>query len=118
LLQAQVNVFSLFEKESTLILLAQFVQNMNMNLEHNTILLLEVLQDFQECNSIWEAILMNINIIFVFSAWSCVKTYKDVVVVYNSNKTYFHIWAQCDMINNMILKHVCQMNLGCIGAKL
>ncbi len=36
-----------------------------------------------------------------------VKTYKDVVVVYNSNKTYFHIWAQCDMIHNVILKHVC-----------
>jgi len=25
-----------------------------------------------------------------------VKTYKDVVVVYNSNKMHFHIWAQCD----------------------
>jgi hypothetical protein len=44
---------------------------MNMNLEHNTILLLEVLQEFQEFNYIWEAILMNININFVFNAWSC-----------------------------------------------
>jgi hypothetical protein len=44
---------------------------MNMNLEHNTILLLEVFQEFQECNFIWEAILMNINIIFFFSACCC-----------------------------------------------